>query len=763
MRYRIALYISLFCIGFLIFANLRPAYAADQVVTDCANYTGPTVDIPITLDEAVANAVATGGGTVTFSCPFGTVITMNFEMFIPINTVTINGGGNVTLDATNANRIAYINPGATLNLQNMVIRNGSNMTGGALRNDGTLSLDGVTVQGSTASEGGAIYNATGRTLTITNSTFTGNQANSGNLYGAAIYNAGSATITNSNFTSNTFSGAGGAIYNVGPLTVNGGSFSNNTTIGSGGAIYNTNALTVNGATFNNNLASTNGGAIYNAGTLTLNGGSFSNNVASAVGGGGAVYNPGTASSQNVTYMNNTCTNTLITDNGGNVRDSISTGCPGSVSLVASAVCIGATLQVTITTGDPTYNVIVNGTTFYPNAGAGTYSVFGPVNFNNVTVEELTGDMQSLNLGNFVCHNALNASMVCVGADLRVSIILGDSNFNITADSGVLVSNVNIGIHTFTGPRNETNVTVTEIGGNTESLNLGDLACDNTLVASAVCMGANLEVNITSGDIPLELTADSGTLQTGFSTGILALTGPLNETNLTLTELGGDGENLNLGDFNCFVSTTLAATAVCNGADLQVTITNGNAPFSISVTDSNGTMDSGGNPLGVYTFTGPDTFSNIGITEDSGDLEVLNLPDVTCTAPVTPPVVPAPVVLSPDTTALGCDVTSVVENAPDNTYCRLLMKDGGVVNYAGAVPQNLINLGVILAVDVYRLQGGQSITDFGGYSQICLAGEGRLFYLDARTSPRTQVELATESVDGFTCGWIPAAGTIVLTQ
>ena len=100
---------------------------------------------------------------------------------------------------------------------------------------------------------------------------------------------------------------------------------------------------------------------------------------------------------------------------------------------------------------------------------------------------------------------------------------------------------------------------------------------------------------------------------------------------------------------------------------------------------------------------------------------------------------------------------------DNTYCRVLMKNGGVVNYAGAVPQNLIDLGVIFAVDVYRLQGGRSITDFGGYSRICLAGQGRLFYLDARTSPRVQVELATETDGNFTCGWIPAAGTLVLTR
>ncbi len=92
-----------------------------------------------------------------------------------------------------------------------------------------------------------------------------------------------------------------------------------------------------------------------------------------------------------------------------------------------------------------------------------------------------------------------------------------------------------------------------------------------------------------------------------------------------------------------------------------------------------------------------------------------------------------------------------------------MNNGAVVNYAGAVPQNLIDLGVIYAVDVYRLQGGQSIVEFPNYARVCLTGQGRLFYLDARTSPRVQVELTTETEGNLTCGWIPAAGTLVLTK
>ena len=441
------------------------------------------------------------------------------------------------------------------------------------------------------------------------------------------------------------------------------------------------------------------------------------------------------------------------------------------ALLATAACDGlGNLSIAVPSGDANFSITGTGEGL-PTTITGTSIInadnIGPNVWTGVSITELGGDNESLLLGNFTCNDPSLAVQMCNGNDVNINITGGDFPMTLT-DVGLNLTVTSLGIVVLPGPISYAGITHAEIAGDFQSRTFTAISCpvvvNAPLSATAVCNGANLEVNITSGDIPLELTADSGLLQTGFSTGLLALTGPLNETNLTLTELAGDGENINLGDLNCFASSTLTATAVCVGADLQVTISNGNAPFSISVTDSNGVMNSGGNPLGVYTFTGPDTFSNIGITEDSGDLETITIPSVTCSAPIVPST-PAPVVLSPDLTALGCVLTQDVlaPDAPDNTYCRVLMKNGGVVNYSGAVPRPLVDLGVIYAVDVYRLEGGRSITSFPNYTQICLGGQGRLFYLDARTSPRTQVELATESVDGMTCGWIPAVGTVVLTQ
>ncbi|MCL4253408.1 MAG: hypothetical protein KJ043_06480 [Anaerolineae bacterium] len=129
--------------------------------------------------------------------------------------------------------------------------------------------------------------------------------------------------------------------------------------------------------------------------------------------------------------------------------------------------------------------------------------------------------------------------------------------------------------------------------------------------------------------------------------------------------------------------------------------------------------------------------------------------------------PGDVVTLPPPIVLGCalDTTDGLDifNAPDNTYCRILMRDGGVVSYSGAIPADLISLGVILAVDVYRLEGGASVNSFPNYARVCLAGAGRLFYMDSRNAPRISIELGAENVDGLTCGWIPAPGTLILTN
>jgi predicted outer membrane repeat protein len=150
-----------------------------------------------------------------------------------------------------------------------------------LSNRGTLNLSGVTIAKGT-NAGGGIYNDRGATLTVTDSTFSGNTATD---YGGGIFNYdGTLTVTNSTFSGNTTESVGGGIYNyTGPLTVTNSTFSGNTA-DSGGGIFNFGALNVTNSTFSGNTA-TSGGGIFNQGPLTVTNSTFSGNSAVLTGGG----------------------------------------------------------------------------------------------------------------------------------------------------------------------------------------------------------------------------------------------------------------------------------------------------------------------------------------------------------------------------------------------------------------------------------------------------------------------------------------------
>ncbi|MEQ8676389.1 MAG: right-handed parallel beta-helix repeat-containing protein [Aggregatilineales bacterium] len=103
--------------------------------------------------------------------------------------------------------------------------------------------------------------------------------------------------------------------------------------------------------------------------------------------------------------------------------------------------------------------------------------------------------------------------------------------------------------------------------------------------------------------------------------------------------------------------------------------------------------------------------------------------------------------------------------PDDVYGTVHMENGAWQYNPGGVPIELVDYGVLLAVDVWIQQpDGQTQFNFGGYQRLCLQGQGRMIFMDATQSPRTMTEiLPVDFEGGYTCGWIPNAGTVILIR
>lgn len=246
-------------------AHARLAHAqASLVVSDC------TSDSQLQADVAQANG-DNAGDTITFSCS-GT-ISLSQTLAIT-GSMTLDGSGQqVTLDGGNSVRVLLVNSGVTFTLNALTIAHGN----GSSR---------VGVYGG----GGGLFSQLGATVTITNSTFTGNSTSGDG--GGAIFNDGAMTLTSSTVSGNSFSGAGneegGGLlnnYDYGTRTAATATLTNSTFTGNsagfGGGIFNTGKMTLTNNTISGNSGGY-GGGFYNNDAVT-----FANNIVagnSAVGG-----------------------------------------------------------------------------------------------------------------------------------------------------------------------------------------------------------------------------------------------------------------------------------------------------------------------------------------------------------------------------------------------------------------------------------------------------------------------------------------------
>lgn len=222
---------------------------------------------------------------------------------LDIDDLVIDGNG-FAVDAKGKTGI-FLCTGKNVTIRNIILRNGyAKEEGGAIRNEGEITLHESTLTGNKSKYGGAIYNK--GELKITKSKL---QESVAYVDGGAVHNRGELTIAESTFTGNTAKGNyeggdGGAIFNRGELTITHSTFTENTAQrnkaandigGYGGAIRNDGVATIAESTFTENTArDESGGAIYNnarynnRGELTITESTFFRNGTS--GYGGAIYN-----------------------------------------------------------------------------------------------------------------------------------------------------------------------------------------------------------------------------------------------------------------------------------------------------------------------------------------------------------------------------------------------------------------------------------------------------------------------------------------
>ena len=393
---------------------------------------GGNLNLNIRTFTDLQNAIGLVTGTLTLNQNVAMTAkeAANFTNGITINKdITIDGKGH-TIDAKTLGRIFSIGEGFTVTLTNATLINGKATEGGAIYNDGSLTLSDVKLSDNAAdSYGGAVFN--NGHLVVGNSVFDSNDivnrgSDSVDYGGAAIYNwkEGTLKVTNSNFTNNIKNYKNGdnlvgAITTIGNATVIGSNFVNNSGRW-GGAISatgaelrkNSSTLTVSNTIFKDNSA------LY-AGAVYIWGSNY--NIADCVFDNNTAFGKG-----NMTPNNN---------NGG--------------ALVVSQVSrFNEPITGTISGSKFINNKAQYGGAAYFNKGFVTItdSVFennvataegGAVGFSHASVKDL---VVSINNSSFVGNKAPVAGAIFTNVDSKIT----NSNFinNSAAKIGGAICNVN---------------------------------------------------------------------------------------------------------------------------------------------------------------------------------------------------------------------------------------------------------------------------------------------------------------------------------
>jgi len=268
--------------------------------------------------------------------------------------------------------------------------------GGGVANDGNLTLTGTTVTMNDAdsgnSHGGGVYNAPDWNLIATNSTVSNNTAE----YGGGVYNDGTsgnpgfASLSTSTVSGNEAEQAGGGLGNEGDMALGNSTVSNNSNVGNGGGVFSDagTTLSLTNVTVSDNSAF-DGGGLYNEGALTTAGTIIAGDSVSSTAPDCDQASGGTVTDNGYNLIGNTsgCFTTTGTDitntsavlgalgsNGGPTQTMLPLVGSPAINAIPTATCESATFL------DSTHPVDQRGTP-RPQGGAceiGSVEVTAPV-------------------------------------------------------------------------------------------------------------------------------------------------------------------------------------------------------------------------------------------------------------------------------------------------------------------------------------------------------------------------------------------------
>lgn len=277
-------------------------------------YNNSTATVSFVDSTVTGNSAgASGGGLHSESAAISTLTNTRFALnsavsgggvFNEDGQVTITGGSMIANTASGDGGALHATSSAVTTLTATTLTgNRSVDDGGAIFNDGTISLTDVRLTGNVADgDGGALANT--RNATLTRITVTGNSAkgSGGGLYNAGV---GDIALTSSTIQSNEADTDGGGLAALGAsrYTISQSTIDGNESGARGGGLFqgSTIATTITGSTISSNRAR-NGGGINATGPLSLTNVTVSGNSATVSGGG--LHNSGSATIRSTTIANN---------------------------------------------------------------------------------------------------------------------------------------------------------------------------------------------------------------------------------------------------------------------------------------------------------------------------------------------------------------------------------------------------------------------------------------------------------------------------